>query len=363
VKQFKQLVGLLDQRFAGLFSCKAGRSGQAKGLEIRCTRRVGYAFAYEPSEDGRFLLALHESDDDNSPEVWGTTSAEEVVERLQPWAFPPRRKLSQPLDGTTARRSLERIASGLIARKDIKCVKLEPEANFLRLLTEAGRRQFKHDLGSLNPERIALHFPWDSAGRLDLNTTVLLGTYETTAPPGRDRDLCLAAIGPERRRDEQRLTIQLVDLIVVNQTHRWERSPWLWKNVQAPPSEFWGAEPALEAETKRGRHADASLAPSQSLPGNQGASRALQLLDDGHIEEALALYGVTLSPDLHRLLGGERIRPLLAVLTRMRTGRTCWLIPYNSRLPGCCPGRSGMRQNACGDGRPRRKADRDAPPI
>jgi hypothetical protein len=313
MKHFEQIVDLLNQRFPGLFSCRSGKSGRANGLEVRC-RRTGYAFVYEPSPNGSFLLSLHEDEEDDNPEVWGTRGAEEVVERLQPWAFPPPRSLPPPVAATEEKRRLERIAQGLRARKDVACFQVEPNATALRLLTSAGRRQLEDDLASLRPERIALHFPWDPAGRLELNTTVLLKSYETTTPPGRDRDLCLAAVGPARRRDEQHLAIQLTDLIVVNQTHRWERSPWLWQEVEAPPSEFWGAESVQDAVTKQARRKDAPRAPfpgrrSQSTPEGQRASRALQVLEEGHIEEALALFGVSLSADVHRLLGGERIKP------------------------------------------------------
>jgi len=307
MEHFEQIVALLNQRFAGLFSCQPGRHGEAKGLEIRCSARSGYVFVYEPSENGRSLLSLHESDDDHNPEVWGTTGAEEVVERLRPWVLPPQRTLPRPLDPMAERRSLERFARGLIARQDVKCLKLEPKTEFLRLLTDAGRQQFDRDLASLSQERIIAHFPWDLAGRLELDTTVLLGTYEATTAPGRDRELCLAAVGPARRRDEQRITIQLMDLIVVNQTYRWERTPWLWKEVDALPSEFWGAELVQEGAASEPGDSGAPPAPSQTAWGYKRA-RSLQLLDDGHIEEALALYGVTLSPDLHRLLGGERIK-------------------------------------------------------
>jgi hypothetical protein len=142
----------------------------------------------------------------------------------------------------------------------------------------------------------------------------LLNALETTAPPGKDRDLCLAVVGPERRRDEQRLAIQLTDLIVVNQTHRWEKTPWLWQDVAPPPSEFWGAELVPDAVKRQARRGNTPRTPLPerrfpSTPASQRAARSLQLLEEGHIEEALALYGVSLSADVHRLLGGERILP------------------------------------------------------
>jgi hypothetical protein len=121
-------------------------------------------------------------------------------------------------------------------------------------------------------------------------------------------------VGPEKRRDEQRVAIQLIDLIVVNQTHRWETAPWLWKDVELPHSEFLGAELVQDSVTKQARRVDAPRTPwpwhrFQRTPETQRASHSLQLLEEGRIEEALGLFGVSLSPDLHRLLGGERIKP------------------------------------------------------
>jgi hypothetical protein len=47
------------------------------------------------------------------------------------------------------------------------------------------------------------------------------------------------------------------------------------------------------------------------LRGELGSpeQQSLDLLDQGRIEDALSLYGMSLSDDLHRLLGGERISP------------------------------------------------------
>jgi hypothetical protein len=314
MEPFERIVNLLDQQFPGLFSCKPGQSGAAKGLEVRCSRRNGYAFVFTPSQNGSCLLSLYENDGDTNPEVWGTSGPEEVVQRIEPWAFPPGWTSPRPIDHAEEKTRLEKLAQGLSARQDIPCPRVEPDSTWLHLLTSAGRRRFEDDVASLSPERIVLRFPWDPVGRLDLKTTVLLDTYETTAPAGRDRELCLAAVGPERRRDEQRITIRLIDLIVVNQTHRWEKSLWLWKDVEVPPSEFWGAELVHDSVTKQAPRLGASRTPGpgsrlQHTPESRRASDSLQLLEERRIEEALALFGVSLSRDVHRLLGGERISP------------------------------------------------------
>ena len=99
----------------------------------------------------------------------------------------------------------------------------------------------------------------------------------------------LAAIGPERRRDVQSIQIELAAINPANHTHRRHDRPWMWQHV-APPDD-------LEAGLQR---------EPESL-----AERSLTLLDQGKIEDALSLHGVTLSDELHRLLGGQRIsRPL-----------------------------------------------------
>jgi hypothetical protein len=307
MNSFQQIANLLNERFPGVFDFRPGQDGRAKGLEIRRPGRDGFAFVYEPSQNGRFLLSLHDQDVDNNPEVWSASGAEEVVLRLQPWAFPPRWTPPLPIDHEGEKRRLAKIAQGLFARENIPCRSVEPDPTLLRLLTDEGRKHFEADQESLSPELLAFHFPWDQAGRLELNTTVLLDAYQTTAPPGKDRELCLAATGPGRRRDEQSLTISLVDLIVVNQTHRWDRCPWLWKEAEVPPSEFWGADLNADSVAEGPR----TGRPRRRFPStleSRRASESVQLLDEGRIEEALALFGVSLSADLHRLLGGERLK-------------------------------------------------------
>jgi hypothetical protein len=305
---------LLSQRFPGHFSCKPDTRGHARGLEIRCAGRSGHGFVYEASQNGRFLLALHEDDGGDRPEVWSIGSPEEAVDRLKPWAFPGTWQLPQPINLATEKRRLVKLAQGLTARLNIKCVRVEPQPDLLRLLTSGGREQLQSDLESLSPERLVTHFPWDLVGRLALKTTVLLAMYETTAAPGKDRDLCLGVVGPARRGDEQYLAVQLIDLIAVNQTHRWERAPWFWKEVEIPDREFWGAERVQTGNEKGATLAEAPVSAwfgsaFQHTPESEQAAHSLELLENGHIEEALAQFGVKLSPDLHHLLGGERIKP------------------------------------------------------
>jgi hypothetical protein len=193
------------------------------------------------------------------------------------------------VDRTTEKLRLEKIAAGLLARADLTCRIVAPHEQMSSLTIE-GRQALEHDLKKLNPGRVMHHFPWDASGRLALKTAVLLNHYPTTKAVGKGRDLCLAAVGPDRRGDAQEIRIDLIDLILVNQTHRWENSRWLWTDEAVPNSELLGVEATADT------------------PENARAVESLRLLDEGRIEEALSLHHVTLSDDVHKLLGGQRIK-------------------------------------------------------
>ena len=282
---FREVVGHLNARFPGEFECKAGMKGRAQGLEVRCGGRSGYAFIFEPSGRSDFLLSLHEDDDDQNAEVWKTANPEECVQRILPWAFPHPWTAPAPIDRAKEERRLAKIAVGLAARTRINCQVGDERPDLIQLLSADQREALDRDLASLSIDRVKNQFPWDHAGQLALKTTVLLRAYPTQGAAG--RVVSLAAIGPERRRDVQSIQIELAALIPANHTHRWHDRPWMWQNV-APPDD-------LEAGLQR---------EPDSL-----AERSLALLDQGKIEDALSLHGVTLSEELHRLLGGQRISP------------------------------------------------------
>jgi hypothetical protein len=200
------------------------------------------------------------------------------------WKAPPH------IDRESERRRLTRLSLELSKRKGTACETIPPTGRLLELVTGADRQRLTSDLESISRERIIANFPADEAGRLDLDTTVLVRTYKTTEPPGKDRDVCLSVVGPAKRRDPQGLRVELLDLIVVNQSHRWDQCRWLWTAEPVPPTYLWGAAPGDTIEEGR-------------------AYESLQLLDQGKIEEALLLYGVSISADLHLLLGGQEIAP------------------------------------------------------
>jgi hypothetical protein len=280
---FEEVAAILNKTFPNSFSCTPSKYGQADVLVVKCASRAGSATVFSPDHNGGLLLSLKETEeDDNRSEGWYTKTSDEIVQRIQPWAFPSPRTEPSPIDKEEQKTHLELLAKGLAARlHSIKCVVHKPSPAAVNQLTEESQEALYHDIESLSTERIVQHFPWDSAGRLSLEATVLLSTFKSLREPGKGRTVCLAAIGPERRREEQTIRVELANLIVVNQSHRWESYPWLWNDAETP---------ANGAETTR-------------------AAQSLRLLDKGKIEEALAVFGVTMSDDLHRLLGGERIPP------------------------------------------------------
>jgi hypothetical protein len=297
MEYFDRVIGILNGRFPGEFVCKPGNQGRALGLEIRRAGRDGYAFIYEPaslyhrdpSRPDHYLLVLHEADGAGKSESWNTTRPEECIERLLPWAFP--REWTQPsaIDRAKEKQRLEVLAAGLSARGRTRVRVVDPDPALLQALAPEGHRALERDLASLNTSRIRRHFPWDHLGRLALETVVLLDVYLVVKPIGGGRFACLAAMGPERRRDEQEIRVELAALFPANQTHRWLDRPWMWQAVESPETERLGLGDGSEQQER--------------------AARSLRLLDEGKIEDALSLYGVTMSDDLHWLLGGQRINP------------------------------------------------------
>ncbi|QEH38031.1 hypothetical protein OJF2_66270 [Aquisphaera giovannonii] len=288
---FEQVIGILNARFPGEFVCRPGDRGMASGLEIRRAGKSGHAFLYDAhaSRPLHHLLSLHDEDGRESGETWSTSLPDECVARILPWAFPREWTRPAPLDPAEERRRLSTLAEGLAGRRRIP-VRLEgPDPNLMEALTAEGRLAFERDVAALNPARIRQNFPWDPHGRLALDAAALLAVYPCSRRLEGGRFLTLAAIGPKRRRGEQEIRVGPALLFPVNQTHRWLDRPWLWQATEPPASERLGIGGGSAEE--------------------ECAARSLRLLDEGEIEEALALHGVAMEDDLLRLLGGQRIDP------------------------------------------------------
>ena len=90
---------------------------------------------------------------------------------------------------------------------------------------------------------------------------------------------------PELPKDYQ--LYRSTDLYFVTQNHRWGNYPWLWTDIDTPHTEYLGTINHM------------------MTPENDRAIRSLSLLNEGKIEEALGLYGVTITSELHQLIGGQ----------------------------------------------------------
>lgn len=180
-------------------------------------------------------------------------------------------------------------------------------------LTPEGEAALRGDLAGLRQDRIRDGFPPDQRGALALKTTVLLACYETTSPPGRDRKLSLAVVGPQRRSDRQEIRVSLEALIPANQDHCWEQERWRWHTDSADTGRArpWGAPVPVEA-LAAGALSTSQLAEKSEKGGADAgdkAALAILLQDEGRLVEALELYGVEIDGDLKRLCGGQKIHP------------------------------------------------------
>lgn len=262
-----ELPKLIDELNPGAYRFSPAMRGRATGIRVERDGVPGYAFIYEPSGDKAILVALHDFGDENA-EVWSTASLPDLEKYLRRWGFPQRWTAPKPVDRTAAKRQLQKIVDGLRERPSTVGVSVSDDAR----VAGAG----------LDEQRLVLNFPWDSAGRLKLDTTVVLAIEDDEPIKATKRTRCLVASGPRKRRDPALISVHFEDVYVVNQDHRWDERVWLWTATEVPR-----VERELSASQKE----------------------ALNRMDGGGVEEVLEDYGVTLSPDMHRLLGGERIVP------------------------------------------------------
>jgi hypothetical protein len=177
------------------------------------------------------------------------------------------------------------------------------------LLTPDARASLAEDLSHVSREALSLHIPRDDRGRLALGATALLTSYESEEDIGGKR-VWLAALTPERRRDPQVIRLGLRTLAGGPYAHIWDSARWLWdtRAVNAPESERWGVEGleidmlGLEDRSERIRDLGYRVATGGTLA--EQVALCILLQDEGRIEEAFALFEITLSEEVVRLLHG-----------------------------------------------------------
>jgi hypothetical protein len=231
---------------------------------------------------------------------------------VQDWAFERPWRAPSPTDPKAEKKRLQKVAEGLKSRSSLAVV-VDAEAGAEHNLTPEGEAALRSDLTHLLLDRIRSGFPPDQRGAFALNTTVLLACYETTMPPGPDRKLSLAVVGPRRRSDRQELRVGLEALIPVNQEHSWEHERWRWHadSAAADRDIQWGAPVPVEA-LGAGTLSTSQLAKKVEngrADAGDKAALAILLQEEGRLLDALELYGVEIDRDLKRLCGGQKIYP------------------------------------------------------
>ncbi len=239
--------------------------------------------------------------------------AADIVDWLvRDWAFERPWRAPCPTDPKDEKKRLQKIVEGLQSRSGVAVV-VDAKAGPGHSLTPEGEAALRGDLAGLLPDRIRDRFPPDKRRALALKTTVLLACYETTSPPGRDRKLCLAALGPQRRSDCQEIRVRLEALIPANQDHCWEQERWRWHAESADTDSDiqWGVPVPVEALAVGALSAAQLAEKVETGRADAGDKAALAILlqDEGRLVDALELYGVEIDGDLKRLCGGQKIYP------------------------------------------------------
>jgi hypothetical protein len=130
----------------------------------------------------------------------------------------------------------------------------------------------------IDGERLFLTFPRDRRGRLTAHVRVLLAP----AGPGSDleRWLWVIANGPPRAGGHT-ITLRLQSVIAINELHRFDLAPWLWRLGSTPLTDpsTWG--------------------------GSVDDIQAIALLRAGKVEEGLRAAGLHLDEALTRMSKGQ----------------------------------------------------------
>jgi hypothetical protein len=139
------------------------------------------------------------------------------------------------------------------------------------------RQRFEADVSSLAGPRVAHFFPRGDDGRVGSGEVVLLTAYGSEE---RGRRLWLHVVATRKRS----LEIGLDAFIGENHAHRWDGARWMWDTRVEMPSraQRWGID---EADARIGR--------------------TLQLLDQGWLGEALAIWGIGWTSEVALVAAGK----------------------------------------------------------
>jgi hypothetical protein len=201
------------------------------------------------------------------------------------------------------------------------------------------REALAADVANISPPRLAFHLPRDEKGRLELGATALLTSYDSDEALGGKR-AWLAALAPARRRDGQELRIALRPIARSPYAHTWDAARWLWdrRAEPAPEAERWGVAGldvgALGLDGRATRLVDLERRGGNGASDAERVALCILLQDEGRLEEAFALFGISLSAEVTRLIHGSLIPGYIpnlpawtAFLRRELRTAAPWLMP------------------------------------
>lgn len=257
-----------------------------------------------------------------------------IADRVIEWAFPPPRQAVLPFS-PEERLALERIAHGrrlrftdadrLRSQQLRRAGQLEAASQAVGLhwaidrqeaaarLSPASLAALEADLRHLLPDRLIWHFPSQRDGRWALQQRVILAIYDSQEPLSRFRKLALVAISPMRRREQQVIQLQLEAVIPENHLHHWEAARWFWdeRAQNATRGERWGIEGLPLDLLQQDRLETLAYLQQRHQAGactsGERAALAILLQDEGRLDEALALFAVTIGPQLWKVIGSEKV--------------------------------------------------------
>ncbi|MEZ0229499.1 MAG: hypothetical protein ACAI25_12790 [Planctomycetota bacterium] len=160
----------------------------------------------------------------------------------------------------------------------------------------------RQDLTHLDSTRLSEHLPRTRHQRLVLGSRVLLASYEAQSRDsrGRPHPIWLVADLPGRRAGPQLVTMRLLCFRGDREPHRWDAERWRWDGRIDPTL------PGIDIARIERILATTGSSPSTALEDDLESriARCLLLQETSNFLEALAIFGMELTPPLRDALAG-----------------------------------------------------------
>jgi uncharacterized protein (TIGR02996 family) len=184
------------------------------------------------------------------------------------------------------------------------------------------------DLHHLNIDEIARNFPRGDEGHLQTGDSVLLAAYASDLGNGaaaQERNAWLVAEADADQAKPGSIVVRVAERVASNHRHVWSKARWLWDRRSAATDATtrfgFPAERLAKIEffdrAERLAEFERQLAAGRLAEFDRQALCVL-LLDEARFAEALALYGIRLSPSIQSVLTALPSRTGLAPSTHFQ---------------------------------------------